>query len=119
MHFLIDEDLPRSIADSILVAGHEVSDVRDVGLRGASDREIAAYARNHALCLMTGDFDFADIRNYPPSDYSGLVVLRIPSIASVTYITRLVKFFLRQQDLVAGLNGKLAIVEPTQIRIRT
>ncbi|MFO7870033.1 MAG: DUF5615 family PIN-like protein [Kiritimatiellia bacterium] len=118
MHFLIDEDLPRSIADSIRQAGHEASDVRDIGLQGASDKQIAAYAREYGLCLMTGDFDFADIRNYPPGDYAGLVVLKIPGIASAAYIKHLAEYLLTQTDVVDGLKGKLAIVESTRIRIR-
>ena len=30
-------------------------------------------AQAHKLCLLTGDF--ADIRNYPPHSYAGIVVL--------------------------------------------
>ena len=51
-------------------------DVRDIGLRSAKDPQIAEYAQAEKLCLITGDYDFADIRNYPPDRYSGIVVLR-------------------------------------------
>ena len=78
MHFLIDADLPRSLKSVIERYGHEATDVRDIGLGSAKDPAIAAYAQSHHICLMTGDFGFADIRNYVPAAYTGLVVLELP-----------------------------------------
>ena len=83
MRFLIDADLPRATGESLRRAGHDAFDVRDIGLGDAKDSKIAAYARAHQLCLLTGDFDFADIRNYPPHLYAGIVVLTIPRNATV------------------------------------
>jgi predicted nuclease of predicted toxin-antitoxin system len=71
MRFLIDADLPRSTNETIRRFGHEVVDVRDVGLGAAKDNIIARYAQSHQLCIVTGDSDFADIRNYPPKQYAG------------------------------------------------
>jgi predicted nuclease of predicted toxin-antitoxin system len=60
MRFLIDADLPRSTAALLEQYHHEATDVRDIGLREAKDREIAAYARGQGLSLITGDFDFSE-----------------------------------------------------------
>jgi len=119
MRFLIDEDLPRSTGDVLRRYGHEAIDVRDIGLRGAKDAQIAAYGQNEGLCLVTGDSDFADIRNYPPGEYGGLVVLKLPRTATGSFILNLLESFLRQEDIVAQMSGKLAIVEPGRVRIRT
>lgn len=86
MRFLIDADLPRSTAALLKRYDHEATDVRDIGLREAKDREIAAYARGQGLSLITGDFDFSDVRNYPPKQYSGIVVLRLPKTSTVSFI---------------------------------
>ena len=118
MRFLIDEDLPHSVVDLFHRYGHSASHVRDIGLRGAKDDQIARYAHRNDLCLVTGDFDFSDIRNYPPEKYAGIVVLEIPRDATVIFILSLLKGFLEQDKLVMGLPGKLAIVEAGQIRIR-
>ena len=72
MRFLVDEDIPRSTDDLLRRYEHEAVDVRDIGLRGAKDPQIAAYAQSEDLCLVTGDFDFSDIRNYPPGEYAGV-----------------------------------------------
>ncbi|MGA8659739.1 MAG: DUF5615 family PIN-like protein [Chthoniobacterales bacterium] len=49
---------------------HEAVDVRDSGMGGAADSDIAAYAQQNRLALVTRDFDFADIRKYPPAQRS-------------------------------------------------
>ena len=116
MHFLIDADLPRSLVETIRQRGHAATDVRDIGLRGAKDPVIARYAREHRL--LTGDYDFADIRNYPPDQYAGIVVLFLPRATTASYIKYLVDQFLANEDLLLQLSGQLAIVEPGRVRLR-
>lgn len=119
MRFLVDEDLPRSIRDLLHRYGHEAVDVRDVDLRGATDSQIAAHAQHERLCLLTGDFDFSDIRNYPPAQYPGIVVVHPdPKHATARAILALLESFLKQEALVSTIAGKLAIVQPDHIRIR-
>ncbi len=118
MRFLMDADLPRSAADIARRQGHEAIDVRDVGLRDAKDSEIAGFAQAKKLCIITGDFDFANIINYPPDQYFGLVVLSLPRTATAPYINKLLDGFLQQNTIVEELPGKLAIVEPGRVRLR-
>lgn len=118
MRFLIDADLPRPTATVIRSLGHEALDVRDIGLGAAPDEQIAAYAQAHGLCLLTGDFDFADIRDYPPQDYAGLVVLKLPDNANRDMILRLVEAFLGESHVLGQLPGRLAIVQRGRIRLR-
>ena len=71
MRFLIVANMPRSTAELLRRYHHEAVDVRDIGMGGAADSDIAAYAQRYRLALVTRDFDFADIRNYPPAQYAG------------------------------------------------
>ena len=118
MKFLVDEDLPRSTSKLLQEYGHEASDVRDAGLRGVSDSEIALYAQKNQLCLLTADTGFADIRNYPPGNYSGIVVLRLPATATSSVIETLLESFLARIEITDQINGKLAIVETGRVRLR-
>jgi predicted nuclease of predicted toxin-antitoxin system len=122
LRFLINEDLPKSTIDLFHSYGHDAVDIRNVGLRGAKDSEIAYYARSRKRCLVTGDTDFSNIRNYPPAEYHGIVVLRLPRDATADWILGLLRRFLNQnlnqKKLIAELPGKLAIVEAGRIRIR-
>jgi hypothetical protein len=70
MRFLIDANMPRSTAESLRRCDHEAVDVRDIGMGGAADSDIAPYAEQNRLALVTRDLDFADIRNYPPAQYA-------------------------------------------------
>ena len=118
MRFLIDADLPRSVSEVLQRHKHQAVDVRDVGLRSAKDSQIARYAQIEKLCVITGDFDFADIRNYPPSDYYGIIVLSLPRKANAAYINQLLDNFLEQDKVLEELSGKLAIIEAGRVRIR-
>jgi len=118
MRFLVDADLPRRTAGLIKSYGHESKDVRDVGLGGAGDSQVAEYARAQRMCLLTGDFGFADIRNYPPDQFAGLVVLELPKNATADMILQLLDSLLQQADIVERLPGRLAIVEWGNVRIR-
>jgi len=119
MRFLIDEDLPRSASDLVRRYGHEPVDLRDTDLRGAKDSQIAAYARSEKLCLLTGDSDFSDVRNYPPGEYAGIVVLKLPRTANASLILNLLETFLRRGDLVNKIPGNLLVVEKGRVRIRS
>lgn len=117
--FLVDASLPRSAAEVLRRNGQEVVDVRDIGMRSAADEAIAAHARENRMVLVTRDFDFADIRNYPPSEHTGLVVLQLPEDATAARVTSLLESFLRDPSLVERLPGCLAIVEFGRVRFRS
>ena len=118
MRFLIDADLPRSLVQLAKSRGHEAVFVDDAGLDSADDAEIAKHARDQSVCLVTGDFGFADIRNYPPQKYSGLVVLELPPEATAKYIRELFNGFLEKPELLKKLPGRLAIVSAGRVRFR-
>ncbi len=118
MRFLIDADLPRSATSLLRRHGHDAVDVRDVGLGAASDSEIARRARDERRCLVTGDFGFADVRNYVPESYAGIMVLALPAGATARLILRLIEDVMQQPQILARLAGRLAIVEPGRLRLR-
>jgi predicted nuclease of predicted toxin-antitoxin system len=65
----------------------------------ASDAAIAGYAQSHRRTLVTRDFDFADIRNYPPGDYAGIIVLQLRDDATAAEVVRALEMFIRREDL--------------------
>ena len=118
MQSLLDANLPRSTAVSLRQMGHEAVDVRDIGMRGASDDAVAAYVRATRQVLITRDFDFSDIRNYPPADYAGIIVLRLPDDATAARLVDVLEIFVGREDWLAHLPGWLAIVEGWRVRFR-
>ena len=98
--------------------GHEAEDVRDIGMADADDTRIAARARADSACIVTGDFGFADVRNYPPEQYAGILVLQVPHHATTHVIEALLESVLRQEEVVRNLRGRLAIAEFGRVRLR-
>lgn len=118
MHFLIDANLPRAVADILRSYGHEATDVRAIGLGEADDARVASHAKLRHLCLITRDQDFGNIMDYPPEEYTGIVVLRPPEHAGRALVLCMVEQLLRQEPIVNGLKGHLVIVEPDRFRVR-
>ena len=114
--FKIDENLPVEMADMLRQAGYDAATVYDQHLMGAIDTDIANVCQTEKRALVTLDLDFADIRAYPPQNYSGIIVMRLkqqdkPYVLSVT--ARWLKALPAEP-----LAERLWIVDDTKIRIR-
>jgi len=59
--FLVDEDLPRSLARDLRAAGLDAQDVRDVGYRGRPDRDAIELAVSEGRVLLTADLGFGNV----------------------------------------------------------
>lgn len=114
---VVDEDLPRIIDAVLAELGFKVKDVRDYGLRGKKDREVMRFAVKHKAVLFSGDLGFANIVEYPPKKYHGIVILRFPNELSTKAVaegTQKALFEMGEKEY----RGNLVIVEPGRVRIR-
>jgi predicted nuclease of predicted toxin-antitoxin system len=59
VHFLIDAQLPPSLARFLTAAGHSAEHVADAGLLAAADTAICDHARSTNAIIVTKDADFA------------------------------------------------------------
>jgi len=118
MRFLLDANLPRAAVAAIEKFGHTVEFARDAGLGTAPDEVIAERARSTQAALITRDLDFADVRRYPPSDYHGIMILRLPDDAVAANIAAVLERFLAEPQFVDQLPARLAIVDEARVRFR-
>lgn len=117
MRFLIDEDLPRSTANLLRQAGYETVDVRDVGLRGAKDEDILAFACEKAAAVVTADVGFASLPATTSLKHWGFILLRAPNDFSIAQINELLLrslCLLSEEDIV----GNIVVIQPQRLRIR-
>lgn len=77
MRFKIDENLPVEVALRLRTAGHEATTVTEQDMIGNPDLTLSEACRREQRALVALDLDFADIRNYPPEQHSGFIVLRV------------------------------------------
>jgi hypothetical protein len=106
----------------IHVGGHSlkrldnhVSTVSEEHLQGSEDRIIALPCKDKGLCLITVDLGFAQILEYPPNDYPGIIVLRhpAPTLSGMHQLVSQVAVAIETRSP----DGRLWIVEPGRIRV--
>lgn len=117
MHFLIDENLPRSIESVFEDLDFEVEHVRDIKqLRGYSDEVVFKYAVTYKRIIVTRDLNFANPIRFNLGDLPGIVVLRFPNDVSIAAIcretARLCRLF-KNEDW-----HNIVILEPGSARLR-
>ena len=116
MRFKIDENLPVEAAEVLRRGGHDATTVLEEGISGSLDPRIAAVCQQEQRALITLDKDFADIRTYPPSEYDGLVVMRIPHQDKPSVLALVERLLpLLEQEMLAQ---RLWIVDEQRVRIR-
>ena len=116
MRFKIDENLPVECAGLLTQAGYDAVTVASQRLQGQPDPVIVDTCVREERVLITLDLGFADIRAYPPRQYPGFLVLRVKQQDK----KHLIRVFQRAVPMLKqeALEGRLWIIEETQIRIR-
>jgi predicted nuclease of predicted toxin-antitoxin system len=116
LKFKIDQNLPAEYASLLREAGFEADTVDDEGLAGADDSEISQRAHGNGQALVTLDLGFSNIRSYPPSAYSGIVIIRSKRQDKITLISLLRRLILLLRQ--RSPERQLWIVGPDRIRYR-
>jgi len=117
MRLKIDENLHDEVAELLRREGHDVETVHSEGLRGSEDAVLAQHCLAENRALITLDFDFADIRAFPPATSAGIIVLRVPNQSRqrvLSVLTRALDVF--RSETIAG---RLWIVSDSSVRIRS
>src|SRR3970040_260889 len=99
MKVVIDEDLPRLLADVLISLGFDVVDIRDKAV------------------LFSGDSGFSNILRFPLGTHYGIVILRFPNELPASQINKEMKRLLRRLK-TSAYKGNLIIISPGKIRIR-
>jgi predicted nuclease of predicted toxin-antitoxin system len=113
MRFLVDENLPRDVADLLREAGHDVTSVRE-SLRGARDEEVWNAAAREKRVIITRDLDYPLMKEPRPP---GVLLLRVPDTFTRHQMVELMRAFL-QTESFKQLHGTVTVLSPGQIRSR-
>jgi hypothetical protein len=118
LRFLLDADLSPRLAELFAAHGHDAVHVDSLAHGTAADPIIGRLALETRRCIITGDYDFADIREFDPRRFGGIVVITLPRNTGPTYITGVLTYFFQKLPGLEPLDGKLLIVEIGRIRVR-
>lgn len=116
MKLKIDENLPAEVAVALRSDGHDADTVQEEGLVGSDDGLLLSKAQVEGRVFLTMDKGIADVRKYPPTSYSGIVLFRPASNGRLATLE-----FIRQHlpiVLQSDLPGHLLVVSESGIRIR-
>ncbi len=117
MNFKIDENLPVEFAEMLRQTGFEADTVEDEGLTGADDEIVAERCRVERRILVSLDLDFANVREFPPEDHDGLIVLRARQQDKISLLLMFRRVLMALSE--HSPSGQLWIVEADRIRQRS
>jgi predicted nuclease of predicted toxin-antitoxin system len=103
MKLKLDENLGQRASDLLSSHGHDVSTVSGQGLCSASDRTLIEVCRTERRCIVTLDLDFGNPLLFKPSEYEGIVVLRLPPKPS-------------HDDLIDGVSTLLGALAKEEVK---
>lgn len=117
MKFLIDENLPASLAQLFVELGGEVEFVYDIpALRGEPDEAIFEHAVAKGTTIVTRDLGFANPTRFLLSKLAGLVIIRFPNEISTMVMSQ--EIYRLVQGLSPSDFHNLIVIEPGSIRKR-
>jgi predicted nuclease of predicted toxin-antitoxin system len=116
VRFKLDQNLPNEAVSLLAEAGHDAMTVYQQHLAGAPDSQIVAVCLQESRVLITADLDLSDIRQYPPEQLPGLIVLRLKEQTRHNQLALLRKIL--PLFATTPLVGRLWIVDGSKVRIR-
>ena len=107
------------MSESLQDAGHAVELLRNHMPINARDPDVIARAQNLDAVLVSLNGDFADIINYPPAKFGGIIALQVKSHPESlpAIVMRLLTYFGEHPDRDHYF-GKLLLIEAHRIRIK-
>ncbi len=116
VRFLLDNNLPRSLAAALVDIGPATRHVADLGMSDATDREIVAFARAGADVIVTHDLDFGHLLAFSGEASPSVIILRVSDLSTGEIAARIRTSW---ADIAGPLaQGAIVIVEDRALRIR-
>ncbi len=115
MKVKLDENLGNRTIELFREFGHDVATVSGQNLGGADDEELISACWAEGRVLVTLDLDFSNVLRFPPHEYAGIAVLRVPHPIELETIRERVRILLKASER-QNLSGRLWIVEQYTIR---
>lgn len=120
LRFFADHCVSRTVIQALRDAGHQVLRLKDRLPVESADSLVISKAQELDAILLSLNGDFADIAAYPPEKFRGVVALQLRDHPEVeTVLLRRLTAYLAAHPARDHCKGKLVVVEPDRVRIRS
>ena len=116
MRLLADQDVYKVTIDALKLWGHDVVTVKELGMQGATDRDLLRKAKIDKRLVITRDKDFGTLVFWEKELSTGVVLLRITPMTTKEVHHEIQRLFEEHNE--EELKGVFCVVEPHQHRIR-
>ena len=116
MKLKLDENLGGSAFRYLEQAGYDVSSVALQRLCGTDDSNLIDICAAEKRCLVTLDLDFSNPLQFPPGNYAGIVVLRLPKQPSGQDIIDCLRTLVAAIPTKEDLSGTLRVISKGRVR---
>ncbi len=110
------ENLGQRRAELLRQAGHDVATVIEQGLQSTFDPDLIKVCLAEERCLVTLDLDFSNPLCFDPAEYAGIVVLRLPGIATPQDLLDAFETLIGALE-TEEVTGKLWIIQRGRLRV--
>lgn len=115
MRVKLDENVDVRIITRLRLAGHDVATVQGQNLSSAPDTEVITVCQQEKRCLVTADRGFGNRFRFNPSEYFGIVVVRLPARSTLE------NWLTATEALIQGLEkaeveGKLWVIQQGKVQ---
>jgi predicted nuclease of predicted toxin-antitoxin system len=119
LRLFADHCVSNLIIRSLEGAGHQVLRLKDHLPAESPDSAVIAKAQELEAILLSLNGDFADIVNYPPARFKGIIALQVLNHPEITaHLVARLNRYLAFHPAMDDHRGMLIIVEVSRIRLR-
>jgi len=117
LRILVDEDMPRPTAGLLQSLGIDAIDLRDIGLKGATDADVFEHAKKQRMIIISRDKEFGNILKYPLGTHHGIIWVNLPYTFIRHQILNAVERFFVEVER-NRLPNNLTVLEVGRYRLR-
>ena len=116
MRLLADQDVYKVTIEALKLLGHNVVTVKELGMQGATDRDLLRKAKIDNRLLITRDKDFGTLVFWEKELSTGVILLRITPMTTEEVHHEIQRLFDEHKE--EELKSLFCVVEPHRHRIR-
>jgi len=115
-----DHCVPNSLINFFRMRGDVVFVLREHIPMESPDPEVIEKAQNLEAILLTLNGDFSDLIRYPPHQFKGIISIQLKNHPeNIPAICESLTQYLTTNPEMANFQGKLVVVEPHRVRVRS